>query len=268
MLEEEILRLVYDYSVKPKLFGEKRADCKLISKLVETVVSYKSLDDFVSDLKFDYSMGNSSKLASYSLNTREIKIYYSLLKLYKKLESRRVTENLSDFENNMYKALKLAQVTLHELEHASQNSQQLIAGDSIEHILLSASLFSNSFKHRQIYHDNRNLVPYERIAEINSFVTILSSIDSIKTEIPNLYEVENALLNEKKLDGYFDASMLGGCPLEVYLKLVGREKVWSRIKSNSIDGLDERLKFGLPITNSEYYDVYPLTLKYKLNRRR
>lgn len=268
MLEEEILRLVYDCSVKPNLFGERRADYKLINKLVETVVFYKSLDDFVSGLKFDYSMDNGSKLASYLLSSKEINICYNVLKLYKAIDSKIVTENFSDFENNMYKNLKVVQVILHELEHASQNAQRLNSNNSIEHLILANSLFSNSYKHGEVYQNNRNLVPYERMAEIDSFSTILSVIDPIKIKIPNLYEVENALLNEKKLDGYFEASMLDGCPLEVYLKLVGREKVWSRIKPNSIDSLDECLKFGLPITNSEYYDVYPLTLKYKLNRRR
>lgn len=268
MLEEEILRLIYDYSVKPKLFGEKRADCKLISKLVETVVSYKSLDNFVSDLRFDYSIdnGNGGILASYSFNSKEIEIYYGLLKLHKIIDSKRAIIDFSDFESNMYEGLRITQIILHELEHAGQNSQRLAPSDCNEYMILSASLFSDSCKHRQVYCDNRRLVPYERMAEINSFVTILSAIDSIKTKIPNLYAVEQALFNRRKLDGYFEANMLGGCPLEVYLKLIEKEDIWSRIKNDSIESLDERLKLGFPITNSEYDNVHLLTLKYKLNK--
>lgn len=286
-MELEILKLVYDYSINGKL-----VDSKYIDKIIETVVVKQSLNDYVQNFRFTNDLEkdeNGIVCATYSPINKEIVLDYESVQLI--IENRSYYDYLfSDFEQVMYRNLSITQFILHELEHAYQNKQLDEKQDnSIEKKLINAcfmleyamknqkfisAIISGEIpiqdfmlyvlQNRELYKQYYKFNPVERLAQTNSFQTIISSIEPIKEYIPNLYELENASLVEEGLKGYQESWEHGTCPTEVYLLGTRQGKVWNEFdfydgdssklmkKVNDKFELSKRLKLGLPISYNEY----------------
>lgn len=286
-MELQILRLIYDYSVNGKL-----ADSKFIDKLIEIIVSSKNISDYVRDVKFSEKIsqkGSAISCASYSPLSMEVILNYEAIQFI--LEDRSYYDSLfSSLEQILFRNLITTQIILHELEHAYQYKQADNKTDnSIEEKLIRVSFkFEQVLKNpkyssyiingdismndalvyalynRKLYQKYYALNPTERLAQINSFKTILNSIEPIKEYIPSLYEFKNASLLEEMLKGYEEAMNRGSCPTKVYLFGTNQGKVWTEFDffdqnysqllinvRNEYD-LFRRLQLGLPISDDEY----------------
>ena len=286
-MELEILKLIYDYSVNRKLI-----DPKFIDKLIEIVVSKKSLNDYVRNVEFTNKLEKNDYMvecAAYAPISMKILVDYESIQIA--IENRSHYEQLfQSLEKIMYRNLTITQYILHELEHAFQNKQADNKPDnSTETKLVSASfVIEQAMKNPRVLNallkgeipaqnfiiyalQNRKLKkqyyafnPIERLAQINSFKTIINSIKPIKKYIPNLYEFKQASLVEEMVRGYASSWSQGICPTQVYLFGTKQSSVWSELDfydqnlsqliKNVNDGytLAKRLSLGLPISYDEY----------------
>ena len=287
IMELEILKLIYDYSVNGKL-----VDSKFIDKLIEIVVSKKSLNNYVRNVKFTNKLEKNDYrvyCAAYSPLSMEILVDYESIQIA--MENRSYYERLfQSLEQIMFRNLTITQYILHELEHAFQNKQADDKSDnSIEAKLVNASFVLEqamknprvlnallkgeipvqdfiiyTLQNRKLYKQYYALNPTERLAQVNSFRTIVDSIEPIKKYIPNLYEFEQASLVEAMLRGYTDSWNQGICPTQVYLFGTGQSNVWSELDFYNRDysqlmknvsdryNLAKRLSLGLPVSYDEY----------------
>ncbi len=290
-MELKILRLIYDYSVNHKLL-----DSKFIDKLIEIVITERSLDEFVNNVRFTNKLDKNDYgvvCAAYNPLNKEIIIDYDSIQVV--LENHSYYEQLFfDLEQIFYRNLIITQIILHELEHAFQYKQlDNKKDDSIEAKLVKASFvleqamknpkFLNAIlkgeissqdiyiyvmQNRELYKQYYKFNPTERLAEVNSYTTIINTIEPIKKYIPNLLEFEKASMVEESLKGYKDIDGIGICPTQVYLCGVRQNKVWSEFDFYDQDSskliknvcgeynLAKRLSLGLPVTADEYYDTY------------
>lgn len=287
-MELEISKLIYDYSVNGKL-----ADTKFIGKIIEIVVSKKSLNNYVRNVQFTNELEKKDYLvacASYSTLSMEILVDYESIAIA--MENRSYYDQLfHSLEQIMFRNLTIAQYILHELEHAFQNKQADNKSDnSIEAKLVNASLVLEqamknprvinallkdeslaqdfiryALQNRELYKQYYALNPIERLAQVNSFRTIVDTIEPIKKHIPNLYEFEQASLVEEMLRGYTDAwDQQGICPTQVYLVGTRQSNVWfeldfydqnpSQLLKNASKryNLARRLSLGIPVSCYEY----------------
>ena len=287
MMELDILKLIYDYSVNGKL-----VDSKFIDKIIEIIVTKKSLDNYVRNVIFTNKLDKNDYVvacAAYNPHRAEVLVDYESIKIA--IENGRQYDCLfCDVEQIMFKNLMIMQFILHELEHAYQFKQADNKSDkSVEAKLIRASfileramenpnfieeLYNNHFsmkdfekyflQNRELYKQYYRLNPTERLAQVNSFRTVVNSIEPIKKYIPNLYEFKNASLFEEMLKGYQESWNEGTCPTEVYLSGIRQSKIWSEFDFYSQDSeqlmksvsekysLTKRMSLGLPISYGEY----------------
>ena len=286
-MELEILKLIYDYSVNGKL-----VDSKFIDKIIEIVVSRKSLNNYVRNVRFTNKLEKNDYAvvcAAYSPLSMEMLVDYESIQIA--MENRSYYDQLfHSLEQIMFRNLTIAQYILHELEHAFQNKQADNKSDnSIEAKLVNASIVLEqamknprvlnallkgeipaqdfiiyTLQNRELYKQYYALNPIERLAQVNSFRTIVDSIEPIKEYIPNLYEFKQASLVEEMLRGYTDSWNQGICPTQVYLFGTRQSNVWSELDFYDQDSgqlmknvsdkynLARRLSLGLPVSYDEY----------------
>lgn len=287
IVELEMLKLIYAYSVNGKL-----VDSRFIDKLIEIVVSKKSLNNYVRNIRFTNELEKNDcgvLCAAYSPLTKEVLLDYESMQIV--MENSSYYESLfGDLEQVMFRNMTITQIILHELEHAYQHKQADNKMDnSIERKLINASFVleqamknpkfitailngeipSNEvliyvLQNRELYKRYYAFNPIERLAQINSFRNIVDLIEPIKRHIPNLYEFQNASLVEEMLMGYEDSWHQGICPTQVYLSGTRQSKVWSEFDFYNQDSsqllksvsnqysLARRLQLGLPVSYDEY----------------
>ena len=286
-MEVEILRLIYDYSVKGKI-----ADSKFIDKIIEIVVTKRNLDDYVQDVIFTDQLDKSDDMvvfAEYNYFCRKISMDFESVQLLLK-HAGKYDPLFNTLEQVMFRNFTITQIILHELEHAHQYMQ---ADNNIDNSV-ETKLFRESFRldlvmnrkflsgeisgsdfdtYKELCRQFYVFDPLERLAQINSFRTVVSSIEAIKDCVPGLYEFESASLTEAMISGYVEAYEKGSVsPTQFYLFSLGQSSVWSEFdfyddnaeklenKLRSKYNLGERFKFGLPVSNEEYQKTYSLLL--------
>ena len=286
-MELEILKLIYDYTINRKL-----VDSKFIDKIIEIVVSKKSLNNYVRNVRFTNKLEKNNYevvCATYNPLRMEILIDYESIQTAMENESY-YNSLFNSLEQIMFKNLTITQYILHELEHAFQNKQADDKSDnSIEAKLVNASfaleqamknpkfisaLLKNEIsaqafiiyrqQNRKLYKQYYAFNPVERLAQVNSIITIVDSIEPIKEYTLNLYEFEQASLVEEMLRGYTDSWDQGICPTQVYLFGTRQSNVWSELDFYDQDSsqllknvsdrynLTKRLSLGLPVSFNEY----------------
>ena len=303
-MELEILRLVYDYSVKGKL-----VDQQFLDKLVEIIVTKRSLNDYVKDAKISQlpSKISENACASYSLIDKKIQLYIPAINNVLEHESN-FDVLFEEHEKILFRNFIITQSILHELEHAYQYKKAKDKNNqSIEKKIISACLIVNltlsdpNIQSRKIFDmmnideylnllihlkNNRELNkkyyrinPVERLAQVYSYITVVNSLKPIKDVIPSLYEFENACLYEQMIRMYPESWQNGVCPTQVFFYSMGQQKSWdklgiigetnSEIIENACSKLDvfDRLTLGLPVRESEYDGMHDLLLstnKYRI----
>lgn len=273
-MEIEILRLVHNYSLKRKL-----ADNEFVDKIIEIVVSKKSLNDYVRNVIFINKLRKDCT-AEYDDLSKEILVYFPSIQINLDHMSRSYNTLFTDFEQIMFRNLIVAEIILHELEHALQARQ----ADNELDISIEANLMRESFEFAKIIGRKINnssnsydlfrarslhayyyyLDPAERLADINAFKTILLAIEPIKKRVSNLYEFEKASFVEAQLKGYQISWERGSCPTQVFLNGFSGFYMWYKLdfydyndrqlleNVKSRYDLEKRLSLGLPITRHEF----------------
>lgn len=287
-MEQEILKLVYDYSKNGKL-----ADRDFILKLITIVVEHKTLNSYIRRLKMCNKPTNEENelhLAEYSMCEKEIVVNLTGLDNYLKICYGKYSEMFNNIEKLFYGNLIVSQVILHELEHADQNKKfdsndmdtetRLIKISLREVKLLKdpEALFDVYIKmgltpqevicyfqrKKQLYKEYYDYNPIERLAQIRAYKTITDSICSLKDRLPNLYELEYASYIKNLLAGYeYDSNGLVA-PTVRYMTGMNYTDSWKSfdfydsdptemMKNLSKDyNLISRFTFGLPVTVCEH----------------
>lgn len=245
---EKILKIIYDKSINNRII-----DINDINKILELMINEKQLNNYI--LNIDVQPVRSNNLASYSNYSKKITIYSRTIKLMlKNIESNIL--NISDFEKVLYKNLALVQVILHEIEHANQEKISYIENTFEAFVIRMTHIVDNSY-FESLYEYN----PQERLAEIKSFIEVISLISSIKNKLDKLPSVLEMDRLQRFLRGYHYCQGKVNSPLITFFKQGNKEFVlesfdWYRKNSfNMVSmqyNLEERFNYGLPISLNEY----------------
>ena len=300
-MESRVLELLLDYSTRGKL-----ADRDFVDILINIVVSYKNLSDYIDHVDYvdlDNPTDKEIRCASYNVVRKQIQISNS--GIYNVLNAYNIYDSLFDnLESYMFKNIQIAKFVLHELEHAYQykltddknnnatRNKLLRACFFLEDIVRDANAFMqfvlsvpdmDAFmkEYKQTRDGNYDFCPSERMAEIGCQSTILNTLSMIRSDVPNLYDFESTCLDEKYLTGYAKAFREGGCPSGLYLKAIKQDDAWKSMDFYS-DNYDElvknvvamysltsRVTMGLPASIEEcnlYVDRIMNSRKYKIDR--
>lgn len=235
---ESILKIIYDRSIKNKIL-----DIKDIDEILGLLVINKCLNDYV--LNISIQPIRSNNLASYSSYTKNITIYTEAIdQMIKNIEKNILIA--SDLEISMYKNLSILQVLLHEVEHANQ---QKIAynENSLEALIIRISYLIHDAYSEKLY----EYCPEERFAEIKSFEDLLLMINYLNKKLNNLSEILNTEKLQRLLRGYHYINGSVDAPLNTYFTIGNRSDFLNFFDLNT-DLLNERMKFGFPISIDEY----------------
>ncbi len=235
---ETILKIIYDRSIKNKILSIKDID-----EILGLLVINKCLSDYV--LNISIQPIRSNNLASYSSCAKKITIYPEAIE--QMIEN--IEKNIliaSDFEITMYKNLSILQILLHEVEHANQ---QKIAynENSLEALIIRMSYLVHNGYSEKLY----EYCPEERLAEIKSFEDLLLMINYLNKKLNNLPEILNTEKLQRLLRGYHYINGFVDAPLNTYFTIGNRTDLLNCFSSNT-ELLDERMKFGFPISIDEY----------------
>ncbi len=292
---EKLLSLIYNYSINDKLVDEE-----YIEKFIDVVINSKLLDKYVCDLQILSSENDKLPegcVSAYNLTDKTIYVDFNKINKYLQ-EADRYQALFNEDEQTFYKNSIFSQAILHELEHANQY-KIMDNEESLEAKILNLSkhnlkdseineLEKNgySIKDITIYIIKRQMVyskfylksPLERLAEIKSYQEMIILLSNIKKIVPNLLDFEQATKIEALLQGfdYEDGKVIS--PTAFYLKKMGEEQALKKFdwydedyykaleKSETNYSLEDRLKYGLMIDESEIYEcLKTLKLSKKYN---
>ena len=289
-MEFYIFKLVYDYSINGKII-----DKTFIDRLVEIVVLEKRLYNYIQRVNITDKLIKSSNGiigAEYNLTSMDISIHSGSIQRIIESKSKHYQYYylFNSLERLMFKNLLIVQIILHELEHVYQNKLCDNRHDnSIYFKLINASfLLEKSLnnweifkaistgkidendlsallsKYKNLYQQYYKVNPSERLAQINSYKTIVNLLTPVRDQVPNLYNHEYLTLLKEKLNGYPNPWQIGICPVQIFLFGVELEDVWKdldfynkKVKKltktvYSKYSLEKRLSLGLPISELEY----------------
>ena len=239
---ENILSILYNNSIKFKTIDQKD-----IEKIIEIIIYEKHLEAYI--LNMNIQSTRSNVLASYSNYTKAITIYINLINkmIY---DIKKSNEMVNECEKHLYYNLLILQVLLHEVEHANQQ-KIAYSENSLEALILRLSYLVDDGYSEKLY----EYCPEERFAEIKSVGEILYLIETFCEKYNKLHEAFILEKNIRQLRGYHYKNSKINTPLIDYFTLGKREKILSDveylIKSNNLL-LDERFKYGFPISKVEY----------------
>lgn len=248
---ENILKIIYDKTIKDNLLNLND-----IKKFLELLIVEKSLNNYVLDI--DIQPIRSNILASYSNYDKNITIYNEMVAIMvKNIEKNILTTN--DFEKFLYKNFSILQMLLHEIEHANQ---QKIAynENSLEAFIIRLSYLIDDSYEGELY----ECCPEERLAEIKSFEEVLTLLNYLNLESNLLAEILATEKLQRLLRGYHYKNFFVECPIIKYFIMGERKDLlnafdwYNNLFYNSLNNaqnrynLEERCKYGFPISNYEY----------------
>lgn len=280
-MELQILKLVYNYSI-----FKKTADNTFVEKIVEIFVSSRQLDDYVKNVIFTNKLHRNvfadARVAAYDFLNKEILIDFEFIQIFLE-DMNKYNIYFNELEQLIFKNLLTAQIILHTLEIAVQKRQIDNENDnSIETKLIRESFEADKIISKKQNNPTlldfyefcrlRNLIGYycdlepaAKLADINSFKTILKSIEPIKKRVPNLYEFIETTIEERMLCCYQDSLDINKCicPTKIFLNWFNWSSWYDldfydsnicQLMKNVTEKytLDERLSLGLPISHNEY----------------
>ena len=299
-MSERIARLIYEYAkdVRPVDFAFYR-------ELIDLLNAEYQLHQYIHKLFLMDETDTTVPIVYNSLDRAITLDYYNLdvdnpmVKFYKPMFKQ---EEAYAFNN-----ATMVQYMLHTIEHikqiklretATNNSLETeltkICGNYIIYKNIEETPWDYTFKSGidlrglEADHDYYIYDPMERLAEIKSYELMVKITSHLKTRYPNLYEFEKTSFVENLISYYPEAwQCLATCPTEVYLEGVGMAKKWEKLGFRSEDdsenikraiarfpgdeGLETRLKCGLPIHKNEYksrLDIVKTSKKYEYTNKK
>lgn len=262
--------------------NKKIYDRNFISEILDIAVNNKGLNDYVKNYEIITSK-DKRNVAEYNGETKKIVVYEK--NMGEKILGDLIftTAGYSDFEKRLFINSFVAQILLHEVEHANQKRIVKTANDLEAQILKlcefeispkietlvetgnidmeEAKLYIQTKLHKYttIYNELYEYAPDERLAQIKSYQEIIDSLGFIDRHSIVTRKKEMEKLGTV-LNGYEDTSS----PTITYLSNQGREKElkqfdwYSEDKEEAIKlsqdkyTLRYRMKYGLPIDEKEH----------------
>lgn len=289
-MELEIIRLLAEYSL-----SDKPIDNDYIERLINIVKKSRSLEEYLTDFKIlPINEENPKAVACYRPFFKRIEIYSDNFDSHISDLSYAFSGCFNGHEERFLNNLIGTQLLLHELEHVYQE-KKTTEDDSMESELLRMThLGKNIFltglnnvisgvsstdellnnmlnfaetvsKEREVYDSFYDYELGERLANIDSYSTLISGFSFIKEKVPNLIKLSKYFKVGYLLSGYDDDEVLS--PTILFMQAKGdQEKLrafnWysenfdeSLILAGREYRLADRMRLGLPITKEELYYV-------------
>lgn len=239
---ESILKIIYDKSISNQILNFRD-----IEKILELLIIEKHLNDYISDINVQHIRSNN--LASYSNYTKKITIYIEKVdQMVRNIETNILNTNI--LEIMLYKNLSILQVLLHEIEHANQQ-KFAYTENNIEALIIRLSYLVKDGYCTPLY----EYCPEERMAEIKSYNEVIILVSYLNNKLTTLNEILGMEELKRLLRGYHYKNAEINIPIEDYFVLAGKKNLFDSLDiSNNLEGysLNERLKFGFPISKDEY----------------
>lgn len=262
---EEISKSIYDYGK-----SGREVDNQFIAQLVETLVSFKGLHQYVKDIEF--RVYSKDSIADYSRN--------GTLTIYEhKLQNHILPPDfLSSTEKNCYPYYRTVSIIRHEVEHAcedkkvDQNANDIYSflwkacdvyeqknDELFSHIVtlpslifeIASAILKIKFNMQgKKYVKNWSYCPEERMAEICANSLVLDLLD----QTPNVEKLKNmrSLFKDEIIDWLFFGYDKPLGPTDFYLSQLKQYKDCLQLLelAKSLT-LEERLLLGLKVANDE-----------------
>lgn len=253
---QEILEIIFYYSANYRL-----PDKTFIEKIISLVVNYEKLDKYIASINYNYdgsaSYGYISRILKFNISTiideinKEYDFYSGIYNL---------NENSCLFNKYLFISFNTVTFILHELEHCKQIRKfETACTDDFEKNIIDNNLAILSIN-PELYKKEHNLFLVERMANIRSYREV-NEILKLDTSLPIfISDIFNKNYFYLLLDNYSKQSY----PLLEYVNTVGclilyddifvNEKNTSKIlkKSKKVLSVDDRLLYGLPLSNIEF----------------
>ena len=124
-------------------------------------------------------------------------------------------------------------------------------------------IVKRALEYKKIYNQYYRVNPIERLADINSYSTLINVLRKFEDDTINLYKYELIQFREVLLRGY-ELRDIFLCPTRKYLKGINQSQAWTNFEFYNPNylklvanvkrmySLPVRLKYGLPITIDEH----------------
>lgn len=238
----------------------------LVKNISNIIIDKFNLKDYVKDIEIleVYDKNNHTR----GLQDKENNIYIFKEPIEKNLE--KVLSEvpiLSTYEINLYRYLLYIKTVIHELEHTKQKKilKDNCENDSLESLIIKLCN-TNNINKNVYYYCLYETHPTERLAEIKALRTITKITEYIEvksnTELLSYCIQKQSLLEE--FYNYYNYGLIESeyGPTEIFFKHIDNNAL--SILKNKINkknlNLEERLLFGLKISEKEYEDT---VLKYR-----
>ncbi len=249
-MEEEILKLLFDYSIKGKT-----SYMAYIDKLVEILVDGMELQNEVNSLEKREKYINNTTVATYERDSKRITICYDNLKSY--LTKREEDNSIFNIlERRIFLNALVTQIVLHEVMHAVQS--KIVSMEKYETDLMKNFIIKMTSK-LDYNEDTYNICPKERFAEIDSYKYLYSLLSLVKVFIPTLIDYVKGAIIRNTIRGYDKTNS----PTITFAKEAGTKAIEAKFISSYMFhvphlSFEERAYCGLPLTNEEIQNLYNL----------
>lgn len=251
MISNGLLEEIIDISLKGNYINKT-----IIMKVFDEV--FINLDNCTKEIFNDLQFGSIER------NTATTGICYIELGIIKlDLINSYIYENKNKYTSMLVKNLNIIIGLLHEIEHLKEPSKMLKG--NFESKLLKCSMESNDELYEELY----NYIPAEKIANANSCELMLKNISKYPQFEYKYFDefkyINNKYIRNLKLGYCYDEFLeqyniplfyylLNTNQIDVLLEL-GTWKSKSLSKSINFSSSELKLKYGLPITNSDIEQI-------------
>lgn len=254
-MQDKLLELLLKYSI-----DKKEIDKKYYENIISIISNDNQLENYVENFKF---VNSDFFLAQYQPYCKSIVVSNNAINLEIN-DNKKIVNLLNNNESYIFKYLIAMQLILHELEHARQTKISSETNSFEQKIFKLESCDVISYK------KHWDLIPSERLAEIYSYNLLSEILSKVKKIYPNIFEYISESLLFSYIFGYvkcyFDDGKFNNYSTTVsFIKKIGKKDQllnldWYDENNNiflskcSKFSLEERLKYGLIITEDEYKD--------------
>lgn len=255
MISNELLEEIIDISLKGKYI-----DKKILQKVFDEV--FVSLDDYTKrnfnrfEITEIFSLNNTVA----ACNPEEGIILFDIYESY-------YVENQNKYLSVLSRNLNIIINLLHEMEHLKELYK--MTKQNFESKILKSSIDCAHKNYKKLY----EFIPAEKIASANSWENLFYNIKLYPNFKENFYDeykfVNNEYIKNLKLGYYFSESFeTYNKPLFHYLSKIGQKEVLEYaekyyIENQDILVLNDKLKYGLPITKNDMRMINKQKIKSK-----
>ncbi|MBQ2873070.1 MAG: hypothetical protein IJE89_03615 [Bacilli bacterium] len=259
-MEDKLMGLIYDYSQQNKI-----ADPEFIYKVVDLLVNYMNINEYVRDVKVgDDAVANIFSQASYDVYEKTLGVGQSSLKYELHRQNKKVKDYLNDFERTIFQNVLVVQTILHELEHAFQQKKIDLSElrqfeDSFDkRVEMELLKFAKKNIEKESFYTH-DFIPDERFAESDSWNKLYGILSFLNDKGKNLLDYCKSRKIEAEISGYDEEKT----PTSTYIEFHKDEEIlYKPIFSDLLlaqyycPDYKIRARLGLPLSVYEYNQLY------------